>query len=638
MLAPLLSSTRFLLVLAVTLSALPVRADQAPVEVVSVATARQVIETYPGAVVLSVSPNDPDCQFCTGLNTDLPARLTAHQFQGKALRLDWAKWAAIPADVKTLVGTDLGGVPVVYYYLNGQQLDSVMGLQRTQIDAMLDRHAAAAAAAKAAAGPTAAAAGGTTKAGAGSPAPGTSLALNPASLRAYYGSLSSLLLTAKDARGKATTPPGGATWTSSDTKVATVDAGGRVQLLRRGKVTITVTAGGLSASSQVEVLGFSHLARTTSRHECAISDDRTQPFCWGQNLWSIPLDRPGVTLAVSAPTAIQRGELPADARIADLTASDFVACLLTEDGRVFCWGNSQQRSALGRERTAPLANQALPPAEIAGGELPAGTRFQAVGVGPQTACAAGRDHQLYCWGTASSLPQAGPHRRSDWVAAPMRVASGEIPAGTDIQAIAPSTNGGCVLAGGEVYCWNGNSQLPARVLPGEHAGGDAFVHLESDDFSCALTASGRAYCRGVAKSSRFGLGVGPQIQSKDWKAVPDSGAGGFKVLAEGKVACASCALDPQGRPWCWGLSHLGSAGDGNMAEHEVGAPKLAIRGEVLDDVKLVDLRCGEYTCYGLGDDGRIYNWGSNEAGALARGETNPGGSARPLVSAGPALR
>ena len=77
----------------------------------------------------------------------------------------------------------------------------------------------------------------------------TGVTLNKTSLELTEGNSEMLTATVKpdDATYKTVT------WTSSDTSIATVDAGGKVTAVREGTATITATAGGKSASCKVTV-------------------------------------------------------------------------------------------------------------------------------------------------------------------------------------------------------------------------------------------------------------------------------------------------------------------------------------------------------------------------------------------------
>jgi hypothetical protein len=79
----------------------------------------------------------------------------------------------------------------------------------------------------------------------------TSVTISPDSLVLAIGAMAAFTTTAHDAAGG--TVPGTATWTSSDTAVARVDATGKVTAVAAGTVTVTATIAGVSATAQVRV-------------------------------------------------------------------------------------------------------------------------------------------------------------------------------------------------------------------------------------------------------------------------------------------------------------------------------------------------------------------------------------------------
>ena len=158
----------------------------------------------------------------------------------------------------------------------------------------------------------------------------------------------------------------------------------------------------------------------------------------------------------------------------------------------------------------------------------------------------------------------------------------------------------------------------------------------SDDFHCALDQGGQAYCAGLAFGARYGRGQATFLQSKAWLAVDQSQAGMFSRLSQGGVANVTCGLSQAGDAWCWGRSHLGSAGDGAAADHDVLRPTQTLRGARPADVVYTDVSCGQYHCLALGDDGRIYGWGSNEGQVLGPDPTGRFSSAaQPVLIAPP---
>ncbi len=431
---------------------------------------------------------------------------------------------------------------------------------------------------------------------------------------------------------QAPSPPGTGpvSWTSSNPAVASVDAQGRVTLIRRGTATVTGVRGSARQTFAVTVTGFSKLARTVGNRACAVDDARTGIYCWGQNLWTLPYPATAWQPAVPAPQRIAPGDIPASARIADVAMGTFAACALTEAGTVHCFGSGGPHVPLGRAITPPAPQTAQPPVQVT---LPGGTAA-AIAVGPSTACAGTSAGELYCWGWAQQIPQAGPIRTNVFKDLPMLAARDPAQGAGKIESVAASTNGGCIVAGGDADCWGG-VYPPAKFETGDRTGAPLTAVL-SDDFTCALDSNGQTYCAGRAFGARYGRGQAPFLISKAWLAADQSGSGPFKALSMGQIANVSCGLSQAGDAWCWGKSHMGSAGDGQTPDHDVLRPTQTLRGARPQDVAYVDISCGAYHCVALGDDGRLYGWGSNQGMVLGPDPTGKFPSAaQPVLLAPP---
>jgi len=611
--------------------------------VLAVTELRALLEKR-GDLLVHFTSLDPDCGPCIKSNGEFPGAIAQAGWKASFVTVQWSPWKAFPDDLKSLpLAESIIGVPTLVRFHAGHEAARVMGLGTAgAVSSLLAGGApAASAAAPMAATASAAAAGAASAASApkaATAAPVATLAVTPATVHALYGTSVALRVEARDAAGAVISAPPGLTYTSSAPGVVAVDATGRATLLRRGKATVrvTVTGTGAVATIDFDVMGFSVLGRTSQDYGCALPDDRLQIYCWGKNLWTIPVNRQGVVPEVPAPVPIKPGTTPTGTRWQTVTSNTFTTCAVSEAGGVSCWGNGRE-AVLGRGTPRPTSGptEAAEPAAIHGGDLPANAKLVAVGVGPRVACAAAANGKLYCWGATGTIPLAAAKRTTAWTDSPLETLPGEVPAGAPITDITLSVDGGCVLAGGEVYCWAGNQAGPARVPAGEHPPGDAFHSVETDKFTCGATQANGVYCFGSAAGPRFGAGQSGFLVAKDWRAVSTSAAGGLTAMTLGGIAISSCGLDRAGSAWCWGSGYQGSLGDGNPAKHDAPKPQRVERGEIPSDVALVGISCGEYHCLSLGNDGRIYGWGANTGGILGRASNSLVSSPVPLLGAPP---
>ena len=81
----------------------------------------------------------------------------------------------------------------------------------------------------------------------------------------------------------------------------------------------------------------------------------------------------------------------------------------------------------------------------------------------------------------------------------------------------------------------------------------------------------------------------------------------------------ACALDPDGRAWCWGYGEQGQLGDGAGEDADVPVA-------VDTDATFSQLAAGRYFTCGITTDGPTLCWGDNSRGQLGDGATGGGSS------------
>src|SRR5689334_13674396 len=158
------------------------------------------------------------------------------------------------------------------------------------------------------------------------------------------------------------------------------------------------------------------------------------------------------------------------------------SCVLTTDGKSYCWGDNL-RGQLGDSSFVPT----LVPTPTAGGH-----QFVAIASGDQTACGLDRSGTAWCWGDDPTQPNVPV----SYATAPVAVSSPR-----PFKSITVGRKLGCGLdAGGTAYCWGQNEHGQAGVgdtLPKPSAVAVKtelrFTSIAADFFSaCALTSAGAA--------------------------------------------------------------------------------------------------------------------------------------------------
>jgi alpha-tubulin suppressor-like RCC1 family protein len=438
---------------------------------------------------------------------------------------------------------------------------------------------------------------------------------------------------ARDAQGKVMSPTPSLQWTSSADGIATVDNTGRIHTIRRGHTTITAKSGNASASIEVDVTGFSELGQASFETTCAVTDDHLDIYCWGNGANNrITPKHAAKAWHYPSLIQIQLGDIPAGTKITSLMTGTWSTCALTEAGKAYCSGEPNNGLTLGSGDNA--AKPVL--TAVQNGDIPAGVKTTALASSADNMCATGSDSQLYCWGSTDPLPVNAKTPRFPSLMKPTRMERGDIPQGATLSAIGVGISGGCAIANGEAYCWH-LRLAPKLVARGEVPANVKLTDISvTDDITCAAGDDGRAYCLGQAFGRRFGAGKAAFVEAKDWNAVSlGEMPAGVKVkqITVGGIANVSCILGDDHKAYCWGKNTRGSIGNGDQKEADVLEPKQVAQGQVPSDVSLLQITCAQAYCAVLGDDGRIYSWGSSTNDFVLGRAVNLGSSGPQLLNA-----
>jgi alpha-tubulin suppressor-like RCC1 family protein len=195
---------------------------------------------------------------------------------------------------------------------------------------------------------------------------------------------------------------------------------------------------------------------------------------------------------------------------------------------------------------------------------------------------------------------------------------------------------------GRGFCWGygGLGRLGTGVTrsffdPAPITGGHAFhVVSAGGDHSCGLDTGGKAWCWG--DNARAQVGAPPEVVRGGFTPArfnphPAEVQGGFTFATLDAGGAHSCALDAEGRAYCWGANGAGQLGRGFTSD------STSVPAPVAGSLRFVLLRAGSgHTC-GLEDDGELWCWGSNSAGQLGHycGPERCGTSGQPAVTHSP---
>ncbi len=480
----------------------------------------------------------------------------------------------------------------------------------------------------------------------------TSVGVSPAADTVLVGDAVNFQVTARTRSG-ATASTSNATWSSSATAVATVDAQGRVTGVAPGTADIRAAVQGVSGSASILVQ-----PRPTATIEVGPAVDTVRV---GQQTTfaATPRDDQGAetsdaviwssddldiaTVEAATPVATMRGAL------AVVTQG-----VVTGVGS----GTTTLRARVGEvEETATIVVEPEPVSSVevtAPSGLRVGLTLAATAT-PLTAAGAAVTGCAITWsiadaavagvdasGAVSALAAGMTTLTADADCGPAGQAQGSDEVDVDPSRVVAIGTGGdfaCALIEdatlgvrdlGDVYCWgqNDHGQVgdgtltirpePTKVVFPGHFGGSpegadparraTELVVLGDEHACALDAEGAAWCWGGNANGQ--LGDGTFVDRATPVAV--NTVLRFKALAGGEEFTCGVHLDDQAS--CWGRNADGQLGNGATIDRS--GPQLVNGGHTWSM-----LRAGEDAACGIATTGTTYCWGDNDAGGIGDGTT-----------------
>lgn len=325
------------------------------------------------------------------------------------------------------------------------------------------------------------------------------------------------------------------------------------------------------------------------RHTCGLSADGTA-FCWGRGQAG-QLGN-GDSHDTPTPAAVQGGR-----KFTQLALGANHTCGLAVDGTAYCWGYGGSGQLGNGDTTSSNVPIAV-----------AGHAFTALSSGESHTCGLAVDGGTYCWGYGAN-GQLGQGALND--SSTPALASG----GLAFVVLSAGGNHTCgLLASGAAYCWGrggsgelGNGYVTTdRPVPTVVGGSIAFTDIAAGYYhTCAVTASGSAYCWGDGGQGR--LGYGGTSNSYYPTLVPGSA---FSLVSTG--LSHTCALSAGGTAYCWGSGSNGQVGNGSNAATNLSPSPVLGHG-------FTSVTAGqEHTC-GITAVGEAYCWGRGDSGQLGDG-------------------
>ncbi|HTI64211.1 MAG TPA: protein kinase [Gemmatimonadaceae bacterium] len=283
-----------------------------------------------------------------------------------------------------------------------------------------------------------------------------------------------------------------------------------------------------------------------------------------------------------------------------VVAGGMHTCMITADGRAFCWGGND-RGQIGNGGTSRASSPAVVSVDV---------RFTTIAAGLSHSCGIARGGMAWCWG-ANDHGQLGDRTMAQHTI-PLRVAGSHT--FTEITVGAAHT---CALDdSGAAWCWGSNAQGQLGA-PGEDAAQPTpvawrgrFISIAAGwNFTCAIEASGRAMCWGDDSAGELGDGGTTDRRAPVWV----SGERVFTSIAAGSAH--ACGITPQHEVYCWGRNSGGQLGDGTRVDHS-----LPVR--IKSSERFVAVAAGAVHTCALTAEGSAWCWGRNNYGQLGNGGTS----------------
>jgi alpha-tubulin suppressor-like RCC1 family protein len=384
---------------------------------------------------------------------------------------------------------------------------------------------------------------------------------------------------------------------------------------------------------------------TSEQHTCAIVPANGAVRCWGDNEYGqLGL---GHTTDVGDSSPASAGGTAIASAVVQVVAGTYHSCALSSDGSVRCWGRNQF-GQLGYGHTDNIGD-----GELVGGAVMIGVPAIQLAAGGAHTCALLNTGNVRCWGEAQ-FGQLGYGNTNDLgdTMNTLPFSNGDVPIGESIVQISAAGSNTCALAAtGSAYCWGygndgqlGNgatsnigtlpSTTPEQVGPLDV--GEAVVQIAAGfSNTCILLSAGRVRCWGANLFGQLGLGDGSQSAvggspGEVPSAFDDISTGG-EVARLAVGASKVCVLMKNQAVRCWGWDQSGS--DGIPGVGGIGSSDVP---SAFDAINLggaaVEVDANAHVCARMAT-GAIRCWGSGVHGKLGYGnEDNIGDNEHPAAA------
>ena len=312
------------------------------------------------------------------------------------------------------------------------------------------------------------------------------------------------------------------------------------------------------------------------------------------------------------------------AEVAMAAPGEYHTCALKVDGTAWCWGRNWN-GQLGNDSTIG----SLVPVQVKIDADRLLTDVVWISAGEAQNCAVTAAGAVLCWGMNLN------GRLGDGTYFDRRVATPVSGLDAGWSQVRTARGHTCALSDtGVLSCWgrNWSGQLgddtyterttPVAVVWPVSPGPTVVTFACGDEFTCAVTAAGAAFCFGENGNGQLG-----DDTTTDRRTPVQVNGHGAQVADVAAGAAHACLIRQDGGLWCWGNNYYGRLGDGTSTERRVPVAVTSY-GEGVTDAS-----CGRRSTCGVRDS-RLSCWGYNYYGQLGDGTSTDRYTPQPVVYPG----
>lgn len=268
----------------------------------------------------------------------------------------------------------------------------------------------------------------------------------------------------------------------------------------------------------------------------------------------------------------------------------------------YCFGGGKN----GQTGQSDATSHALPK------EVAALDAVQSIALGKSHSCAIARG-KLYCWGS-NSHGQLGDGTKTNSAYAVL------VKGLTNLLSVSLGSQHTCANTAEQTFCWGAGKHGALGVgdksgknrpvpIPVQIKGEKPLQVAAGEQYSCALTASGKVYCWGLNRDGQLG------VDSQQNVYAPKEIVGDirFKSISAGKYH--TCGISTAFDAYCWGNSRLGKLGSSEAGDDGHVLKPILVESESLYS----EVSTGEEHSCGITTEGKIHCWGQGSYGQLGSG-------------------